>query len=430
MDKIKVSILVPAYNVEAYLDECLQSLLSQTLKEIEIVVVDDGSSDRTATIAEQYAASDSRIRVIRLPEHQGVSHARNACLAEAQGEYLSFVDSDDTISSTAMEELYHKAKTTDVDIALGSMLYCYPDGRQIRISNKSDIFHSEYEVISGIESFMRMQRMGTYVPMVCGNLYRTAFIRKHSELHFEGEFHEDDYFTPYTLFFAGKTACVKKNIYYYRQRKGSIMNRHDNIKQRALSLSFSGLSLDKFISNPNITLDENIRMALLCQIYHLQQRAKQLYEDEMSTSLRKCVFILTENGNNTNVLTSFLDFIGNKADWDVNVLTTHVNNIQEVMFRIVDGVAWYDFPLTKQGDSFSDENRYLKSIFYYWISCIHNNGRKLYCFYSVNQYYLGTLFREQLQLDVFQQYDKNHNNIYLDDETSLMENPYYININK
>ena len=67
MDKIKVSILVPAYNVEAYLDECLQSLLSQTLKEVEIVVVDDGSSDRTATIAEQYAVSDSRIRIIRLP---------------------------------------------------------------------------------------------------------------------------------------------------------------------------------------------------------------------------------------------------------------------------------------------------------------------------------------------------------------------------
>ena len=86
MDKIKVSILVPAYNVEAYLDECLQSLLSQTLKEIEIVVVDDGSSDRTATIAEQYAASDSRIGVIRLSEHQRVSHARNACMAEAQGE--------------------------------------------------------------------------------------------------------------------------------------------------------------------------------------------------------------------------------------------------------------------------------------------------------------------------------------------------------
>lgn len=118
MDKIKVSILVPAYHVEAYLDECLQSLLSQTLKEIEIVVVDDGSSDRTATIAEQYAASDSRIRVIRLLEHQGVSHARNACLAEAEGEYLSFVDSDDTISSTAMEELYHKAKTTDTELVL------------------------------------------------------------------------------------------------------------------------------------------------------------------------------------------------------------------------------------------------------------------------------------------------------------------------
>ena len=92
INKIKVSILVPAYNVEAHLDECLQSLLSQTLKEIEMVVVDDGSTDQTATIAERYAATDPRIHVLRLPGHQGVSYARNVCLTQAQGEYLSFVN--------------------------------------------------------------------------------------------------------------------------------------------------------------------------------------------------------------------------------------------------------------------------------------------------------------------------------------------------
>ena len=70
MDKTKVSILVPAYNVEDYIEECLQSLISQTLREIEVVVVDDGSTDQTAVIAERYAITDSRIRVIRLPEHQ------------------------------------------------------------------------------------------------------------------------------------------------------------------------------------------------------------------------------------------------------------------------------------------------------------------------------------------------------------------------
>ena len=415
MDKIKVSILVPAYNVEAYLDECLQSLLSQTLKEIEIVVVDDGSSDRTATIAEQYAATDPRIRVIRLPEHQGVSYARNVCLAQVQGEYLSFVDSDDIITSTAMEKLYHKAKATNVDIVLGSMLYCYPDGRQIRISNKSDIFHSEYEVISGIESFIRMQRMGAYAPMVCGNLYRSAFIKTHSQLHFEGKFHEDDYFTPYALFFAERISCVKKNTYYYRQRIGSIMNHHDNTKQRAISLSFVGLSLSKFICNPNVTLEKDNKMAFLCQVHHLHQRAKKLYEDEILTSSKKCIIIITRKGDYTNALTNLLKPFINKAEWDVNVLTTHVNNIDEVKFRIIDGVAWYDFPFTKQGDSFYNENRYLKGIFYYWISRILNIRRKLYCFYSMNQYYLATLFGERLQLDVFQQYDKNHNNIYLDD---------------
>lgn len=236
MDKIKVSILVPAYHVEAYLDECLQSLLSQTLKEIEIVVVDDGSSDRTATIAEQYTGSDSRIRVIRLPEHQGVSHARNVCLAEAQGEYLSFVDSDDTISSTAMEELYHRAMSTDADIVLGSMLYCYPDGRQVRVGDKSPVFRSDNEILSGQECFIRMQQTGCYVPMVCSNLYRTAFIKTHPQLHFEGEFHEDEYFTPFALYEATRVTDFKKDFYLYRQRPDSIMHKDDNINLRIEAL--------------------------------------------------------------------------------------------------------------------------------------------------------------------------------------------------
>ena len=268
MDKIKVSILVPAYNVEAYLDECLQSLLSQTLKEIEIVVVDDGSSDRTATIAEQYAASDSRIRVIRLPEHQGVSHARNACLAQAQGEYLSFVDSDDTISSTAMEELYHKAKTTDVDIALGSMLYCYPDGRQVRVGDKSPVFRSDNEILSGQECFIRMQQTGCYVPMVCSNLYRTAFIKAHPQLHFEGEFHEDEYFTPFALYEATRVTDFKKDFYYYRQRTESIMHSCKNIKQRAESLCFVSNALQSFIKDDQHNIDVLLKESLERYIIH------------------------------------------------------------------------------------------------------------------------------------------------------------------
>lgn len=236
INKIKVSILVPAYNVEAYLDECLQSLLSQTLKEIEIVVVDDGSTDQTATIAERYAATDPRIRVIRLPEHQGVSHARNVCLVQAQGEYLSFVDSDDTITSTAMEELYHRAKATDTDIVLESILYCYPNGKQIRVGDKSSIFCSDNEIQSGQECFIRMQQKGCYVPMVCGNLYRTAFIKAHPQLHFVGEFHEDEYFTPFALYEATRVTDFKKDFYYYRQRPESIMHKGDNINLRIEAL--------------------------------------------------------------------------------------------------------------------------------------------------------------------------------------------------
>lgn len=201
MDRVKVSILVPAYNVEDYLDECLQSLISQTLKEIEIVVVDDGSTDSTLSIARQYIADDSRIRVIELPEHQGVSVARKECLNQARGEYIAFVDSDDYISAHAIEGLYERAKSTCADVVLGSMLYCYPDGRQIRVGDKSSVFRSADDVFSGQESFKRMIEAGCYVPMLCGNMYRTAFI-KGNELHFGTCLHEDEYFTPFALFHA------------------------------------------------------------------------------------------------------------------------------------------------------------------------------------------------------------------------------------
>ena len=403
MDKIKVSILVPAYNVESYLDECLQSLLSQTLKEVEIVVVDDGSSDRTATIAEQYAASDSRIRIIRLPEHQGVSHARNACLAEAQGEYLSFVDSDDTISSTAMEELYHKAKTTDVDIALGSMLYCYPDGRQVRVGDKSPVFRSDNEILSGQECFIRMQQTGCYVPMVCSNLYRTAFIKAHPQLHFEGEFHEDEYFTPFALYEATRVTDFKKDFYHYRQRTESIMHSCKNIKQRAESLCFVSKELKTFSKEHCEKMDNVLRVAFEQYSELLSFRSQNLYEQELSHSDKKCLFIFTgvsiaaKFGIGTYI--SQLVQCFDSAIWDVQVVTLY-NTAPKIEFSIEKGIAWYYIPFLNDKILYTESiygEEYNKSIFYYLASRI-KKGRKTFCHF--NFFYhkqLAVLFKEQLQ---------------------------------
>lgn len=117
---VKVSIIVPIYNVEKYLAECIESLCTQTLKEIEIILVDDGSPDNSGAICDEYAAKDSRIKVIH-KRNAGVSAARNDGLAIATGKYVIFVDSDDYVPNDAYEKMYAKATETDADVVLADL---------------------------------------------------------------------------------------------------------------------------------------------------------------------------------------------------------------------------------------------------------------------------------------------------------------------
>ena len=118
---VKVSVIVPAYNVEGYINDCLESLVNQTLKEIEIIVVNDGSTDRTSEIISKFSAKDSRMKIIN-QENQGLSAARNNGMQQATGEYIGFVDSDDYIDLDFYEKLYEAAKTNDADISVASIL--------------------------------------------------------------------------------------------------------------------------------------------------------------------------------------------------------------------------------------------------------------------------------------------------------------------
>lgn len=118
----KVSIIVPVYNVEKYLDRCMQSLLNQTLSDIEIIMVDDGSPDRCPQMCDEYAAKDRRVRVIH-KENGGLGLARNTGLDAATGEYVAFVDSDDFTSVEAYENLLKRLKKT-VQILSMRVLIC------------------------------------------------------------------------------------------------------------------------------------------------------------------------------------------------------------------------------------------------------------------------------------------------------------------
>ncbi|MDR2044096.1 MAG: glycosyltransferase [Clostridium sp.] len=124
MDLPKVSVIVPVYHVEKYLEECIDSLISQTLNEIEMIFVDDGSPDSCPRILDVYARKDQRIQVIH-QKNAGVAAARNAGFARAAGEYVIFYDSDDIIPENACEVLYKKARQTDADVVWGDAYVMY-----------------------------------------------------------------------------------------------------------------------------------------------------------------------------------------------------------------------------------------------------------------------------------------------------------------
>ncbi|WP_157159380.1 glycosyltransferase family 2 protein [Brachyspira pilosicoli] len=113
---IKVSIVVPVYNVENYLRECLESIINQTLKEIEIICIDDCSTDNSYSILEEYSKKDDRILLIKNPKNMGVSYSRNIGIKESKGEYIGFIDSDDYISKDYYENLYNTAKKYNSDV--------------------------------------------------------------------------------------------------------------------------------------------------------------------------------------------------------------------------------------------------------------------------------------------------------------------------
>lgn len=114
---IKVSVIVAVYNTAPYLRQCLDSLMRQSLRDIEVLCVDDGSSDSSPAILRTYAERDARIKPTFLKENRGLAHARNVALAQATGEYVCFLDSDDWFADNALEKVY-KAFTADIDTVL------------------------------------------------------------------------------------------------------------------------------------------------------------------------------------------------------------------------------------------------------------------------------------------------------------------------
>ncbi|MFR2821686.1 MAG: glycosyltransferase family 2 protein [Thomasclavelia sp.] len=224
MKEILVSIIVPVYNVDKYLDECIQSLVNQTLKNIEIILVDDGSTDESGIICDQYAKYDSRVKVIH-QQNGGQSMARNAGVKIANGKYLLFVDSDDYILTEACEKLIYYATVSNADLVWGDPLNGWDPDRAKR-------FPSCEKNALGTQLLKEALDNNAYDIVPWLKLIRRDAYKKFEMKFLEGVFYEDQEFT-LKLHCAPTLTMYRVGypFYYYRTgREGSTTTVH-NLKK-------------------------------------------------------------------------------------------------------------------------------------------------------------------------------------------------------
>lgn len=217
-----ITVIVPVYNVEKYLDRCMESILAQTYTKLEIILVDDGSKDSSGRLCDTYAQKDSRVKVIH-KVNGGLSSARNAALDIAQGEYIGFVDSDDYISVDMFRQLYLACEKNNSDIAI--CCHYTQRGDKLLIEDPIEDEDRQYTGKEALEILIRDQGMKNY-----------AWDKLYKALLFQGIRYPDgrnyeDIATTYQLFYRARRLCsIPQYLYYYQIREGSISSHMEDGK--------------------------------------------------------------------------------------------------------------------------------------------------------------------------------------------------------
>ena len=274
---VKVSIIVPVYNVESYLERCLDSLINQTLKDIEIIVVNDGSPDNSQELIDRYKKKDRRV-ISLMKENGGLSSARNYGLKKATGEYIGYVDSDDWIDHTMYEKMYKKAKEDDSDIVSCDYYKAYDNGNHV--------------VMPGLllESNDMKKNYIISVPCAWNKIYKREII---SKKHWpEGMIYEDFASNPLLIKKINKISYVDEPLYYYFIRETSIMN------DKVFKPKFYDILKASQILNDNINKDK----------YYLQYKKEYEYLI-IDNLLRDTYFRLKDVSGSKQLLKDIVDFI-------------------------------------------------------------------------------------------------------------------------
>ena len=217
MNQNLLSIITPVYQVEQYLPQCLDSILAQTYPHWELILLDDGSKDRSGEICDEYAKKDGRIRVIHT-ENRGAGAARNTGFAHATGEYVVFVDSDDYISENMIERLYMTIHKSKYDLVVCNVLRAYPDGKNDFTTQFPDMEISGREVLA---HWKTQKNYGLWtVPW--SKIIRKSIL---DQVKFpEGKYFEDEFFSDQLFLRCDRVRVIPDSLYVNRVRTSSTMN--------------------------------------------------------------------------------------------------------------------------------------------------------------------------------------------------------------
>ena len=227
---IKVSVIIPVYNVGNYLDRCLNSVLEQTEKNIEILCIDDCSTDDSLSKLESFGRKDKRLHIFKNEINQGQAYSRNIGLDNAQGEFILFVDADDYIEDKMIEEMYAAATKRKLDLLLCDTKTIRED-EEIQAAPLRRFREVIYEDATGVLLFHHMVQHRDMFGSVWAALYRTRVLNENCIRFKNGILHEDIPFVFKSIILSSKAGCLNNTYYYYVERNGSTM-RSDNIEQR------------------------------------------------------------------------------------------------------------------------------------------------------------------------------------------------------
>ena len=248
----KLSIIVPVYNVEKYLPKCLESLIKQTLKDIEIICVNDGSMDNSLAILKEFASKDSRIRIID-NQHQGVAKTRNTGIEQSTGEYIGFVDSDDYIDIDFFEKLYNSATKSNSDIAIASIL---------KHKNFFNIYNAKYtkeETAITIQDKIKLCEDKKHFFFYAWNkIYHSGFIKENNIKFSEGQIYEDVMFAIKALYYSNKIISVYGTKYHYIEHENSLTKYKDKTGEKEHDLIKAYSELQEFCNSKNIEISERL----------------------------------------------------------------------------------------------------------------------------------------------------------------------------